>query len=391
MENQFDRKKLFIASCMALVVTSMTFAIRARLESVFLNDYQLTATDLGLAFAPAFFGFTIAMIVGGPLVDIFGMKRIVSFAFIGHLAGIVITLFAYDLTTLFIGTLAIGIGNGMVEASLNPLVASLYPTEKTKMLNRFHVWFPGGIVIGSIVAYLLMDVLGLSWQVMVSSLFVPLLIYGYLFLPQSFPKTERVEMGVTSAEMWKSILKPLFLFIAFCMILTASTELATNQRIDSLLKETGVSGILVLAFINGIMMIGRGFAGPVVKKLDTTGMLLFSAIFSFLGLYWLSWADGYMVFAAAGVFAVGICFFWPTMLGFVAENLPETGALGLSLMGGIGMFSVSIVLPIMGTFMDAAQQGGTTLRYMAILPFLLIFLFTGLFLYMKKKKKHAVA
>lgn len=390
MENQFNRKKLFVASCMALLVTSMTFAIRARLESVFLNNYELTATDLGIAFAPAFFGFTIAMIVGGPLVDIFGMKKIVSFAFISHLIGIAVTLFATDLVTLFIGTLAIGIGNGFVEASLNPLVASLYPNEKTKMLNRFHVWFPGGIVVGSIMAYLLMDELGLSWQLMVSVLFIPLIIYGYLFLPQKFPKTERVAMGVSSLDMWKSVLKPLFLFMAFCMILTASTELATNQRIDTLLVETGVSGILVLAFINGIMMIGRSFAGPIVKKIDTTGMLLFSAVFSFIGLYWLSYADGETVFAAAAVFAIGICFFWPTMLGFVAENLPETGALGLSIMGGLGMFSVSIVLPIMGTFMDADLAGGTTLRYMSILPLILIFLFTGLYLFMRKRTKEAV-
>jgi fucose permease len=148
--------------------------------------------------------------------------------------------------------------------------------------------------------------------------------------------------------------------------------LGTNQRIDSLLQETGVSAILVLAFINGIMALGRAFAGPVVHRLSTTGMLLFSAVFSFLGLIAMSYASGALVFVAAAVFAVGICYFWPTMLGFVSENIPESGALGLSVMGGLGMLSVSIVLPIMGGFLDGASTGAETLRYMAVLPAILV-------------------
>ncbi len=385
-ESTFDRNRIFLASCLALTVTSMTFAIRARLETVFQIDYGLTSQDIGLAFGPAFWGFTLAMVIGGPLVDLFGMKRIVSLAFIGHAIGIVLTIFAFDFWTLFWGTLFIGIGNGMVEAALNPLIATLYPDQKTKMLNRFHVWFPGGIVIGSLAAYFLIDILGLPWQTMLIVLFLPLIIYGILFFKTTLPKTERVVMGVSYSGMWKSLLKPLFLFMALCMLLTAATELGTNQRIESLLTDTGVSAILVLAFINGIMAIGRLFAGPVVHRLNTTGMLLFSAVFSFLGLIWLSSASGYTTFAAAGVFAIGICYFWPTMLSFVSENIPESGALGLSVMGGLGMFSVSLVLPIMGTFLDADMSGRETLRIMSYLPAVLILAFGLLFLFKKRSK-----
>jgi fucose permease len=108
-------------------------------------------------------------------------------------------------------------------------------------------------------------------------------------------------------------------------------------------------------------------------------MLLFSAVFSFLGLMALSYTSGSMVYVAAAIFGVGICFFWPTMLGFVSEKIPASGALGLSLMGGLGMFSVSIVLPIMGRFMDTTASGVETLRYMAVLPALLVVAFTYLF------------
>tara|TARA_Y200000002_G_scaffold206460_1_gene170291 strand:- start:1875 stop:3032 length:1158 start_codon:yes stop_codon:yes gene_type:complete len=368
--------KLFNASCFALVTTAMTFAVRAKIELVFNNDYGLTLEQIGIAFGPAFYGFTLAMIIGGFLVDLFGMKKIMNLAFIGHLVGIVLTLFARDFWMLFSGTLLIGIGNGMVEAACNPLIATLYPKEKTKMLNRFHVWFPGGIVIGSILGYFIVDIMGMSWMVLVGTLFIPLVIYIYLFKGQEFPATERVASGVTYNDMLKACFaNPLFWFIGFCMLLTASTELATTQRISSLLEETVSNPILVLAFINGIMMFGRLFAGDIVHRLSITKMLLFSAVFSFLGLLWLSSASGAVSFMAAAVFAIGVCYFWPTMLSFVAEKIPSSGALGLSLMGGLGMFSVAIVLWAMGLVMDMEASGSDTLYRLAILPAILIILF----------------
>ncbi|WP_136481629.1 MFS transporter [Cognatitamlana onchidii] len=380
-----NKNRLFLASCLALITTAMTFAIRARLETVFGPEgVGLTLEQIGYAFAPAFFGFTLAMIVGGPLVDWLGIKKITWMAFLTHTIGILLTLLADSMTSLFVATLFIGVGNGFVEAALNPMVASLYPSEKTKMLNRFHVWFPGGIVIGALLGWLIMDVFGLSWHFMVSTLFIPLIVYGLLFFGQKIPVTERVQLGISSKEMFSSVLKPLFVFMVFCMFLTAASELGTTQRIESLLKESVSAPLLVLAFINGIMALGRLFAGQVVHKLKPSGMLLYSAIFTFIGLWMLTITSGGMTFIAAAIFAVGVTFFWPTMLGFVAEYMPETGALGLSIMGGAGMFSVSIVLPVMGSLMD--NTGAIeALRTMSILPAILIVAFLGLNMFMKKR------
>ncbi len=389
MEN-INKNRLFIASCLALITTSMTFAIRARLETVFGPEgVGLTLEQIGYAFTPAFWGFTIAMIIGGPLVDSLGIKKITWIAFITHAIGIILTILADSMTSLFIATLFVGIGNGMVEAALNPMIASIYPKQKTKMLNRFHVWFPGGIVIGSIVGWLIMDVFGLSWQVMVGTLFIPLFLYAILFFGQKFPVTERVQLGVENSKMWASLAKPLFLFMVFCMFLTAASELGTTQRIESLLKSSVDVPLLVLAFINGIMAIGRALAGKVVHKLKPSGMLLFSAIFTFIGLWLLTFTSGGMTFAAAAVFAIGVTFFWPTMLSFVAEYLPETGALGLSIMGGAGMLSVSVVLPIMGSLMDN-ESASQALRTMSILPAILIVAFIGLNIYMKNKQSNNI-
>ena len=260
---------------------------------------------------------------------------------------------AKDATTLFIGTVCIGVGNGMVEAACNPLVVSLYPDNKTTMLNRFHVWFPGGIVIGGLISFLLLEKMHMDWRIMVAILFIPAVIYGLMFWKLEFPRTERVVKGISTKEMFMSCLNPLYIIMILCMFMTAATELGTGTWITALLSGAGVSGILILVFINGVMAIGRSFAGPIVHRLNPNGMLIFSSVFAAIGLFLLSRSSGYMAFGAAFVFAAGICFFWPTMVGFIAENYPKTGALGLAIIGGAGMLSVSFVLPVIGRWYDA--------------------------------------
>lgn len=403
MPENILRNKLFLASRIALIFTAMTFAFRASLEGVWGNEFHLTKEQIGWIFSPAFYGFTLAMIFGGPLCDVLGMKRLLGLAFIGHIAGAVIYLVAKDAMMLFIGTLCIGIGNGMVEAACNPLVVTLYPDNKTTMLNRFHVWFPGGIAVGGLISYLLMDQLKLGWHVLIFVLFIPAILYGVLFWRLEFPQTERVTRGISTKEMFLSCLNPLFLVMLVGMFLTAATELGTNQWLGALLQGAGVSGILVLVFINGVMALGRSFAGPIVHRLNPNGMLIFSAAFAAIGLLLLSRASGYSAFGAALVFAAGICFFWPTMLGFVSEYLPKTGALGLSLMGGAGMFSVSLILPLMGKWYDNfkasaiaagsdpsaadAVAGSNTFMKVAIMPVVLIVIFV--LIYISRRKFYA--
>jgi len=385
--------RLFLASCFALIATSMSFAIRGDIMPELGEVFSLDKEQLGYIAGTAFWGFTLAMIIGGPLCDFLGMKRLVWIALIGHVAGILITIFANGFWMLFGGTLAIGIANGMVEAACNPLIATLYSNDKTTKLNQFHVWFPGGIVIGGLACYFL-ALADFGWQIKMMTMLAPVVVYLFLFLGQAFPKTERVTAGVTDAQMFKSIIRPLFMFLVVCMLLTAATELGPNQWIPDLLTASaGVSGILVLVWINGIMMAGRQFAGPMVHRLSPPGVLLISAVLSMLGLLALSYSSGrFSTFAAATLFAIGVCYFWPTMLGYVAERCPRTGALGLAIMGGAGMLSVALVLPMIGWIYDAnieevgqAAGGALTLRIVAILPAILIVAFGGLWLADKKR------
>ena len=344
--------RLFAASCVALIVTAMSFALRGGAAGDWAAQFHLSNEQVGWINGTAFWGFTLAMMFGGPLCDTLGLGRIVGLAFVGHAVGILLTIFAWDFWSLFTGTLIFGIANGSVEAACNPLIATLFSNDKTTKLNHFHVWFPGGIVIGGLLAYALGNA-GLSWKVQFACMLIPLAIYGVMFLGQTFPRTERVQQGVSTGAMFAACLNPLFLLMVACMMMTASTELGPGQWIPSILTNAGVSGILVLVWINGLMACGRQFAGVFVHRLSPNGMLVVSAVLSVLGLYAMSHASGSLLFAAATVFAFGVCYFWPTMLGYVSENFTKTGALGLAIMGGAGMLGSSFAQPVIGHLVDA--------------------------------------
>ena len=346
-----NRKQLFIASCLSLLVTSLSFGIRAGILGRLGVQFQLNAEELGTIAATAFWGFPLAIIIGGMVVDVIGMKRLLEGAGIFHLAGILLTIFATGYWSLFISTLLIGLGNGTVEAACNPLVATIYSENKTTRLNYFHLWFPGGIVIGTLLVYFF-DRLGIGWQIQVGVMIIPTLIYLYLFSKLKFPVTERVSSGVSSSQMYKALLNPLFILMIILMFGTAITELFTGQWIDVLLKNVTDNAILLLTIETGVMVVGRAFAGPVVHRLSPSGVLLMSAIFSAIGLYVLGHTTGNMLFLGALLFGIGVCYFWPTMLGFVSENLPKTGAVGMNLMGGAGMFAVSVYMIFMGGYYD---------------------------------------
>jgi MFS family permease len=413
MEQSIDRSRLFWASCLALLVTSLSFGIRAGILGELGKIFNLDGAQLGVITATAFWGFPLAVIIGGMVVDVIGMKRLLLIAFVFHLLGIVLTIFATGYWSLFLSTLLIGIANGTVEAACNPLVATIYSENKTTKLNHFHLWFPGGIVIGTLIVFFF-NKIGLGWQIQVATMIIPTLLYGFFFSRLKFPVTERVASGVSTGDMYKAVFTPLFLFMIICMFGTAITELFTGQWIDVLLKSVTDNAILILTLTTGVMVVGRGLAEPVVHRFSPQGVLLISAVLSVAGLYLLGHSTGNMIFVGALVFGMGVCYFWPTMIGFVAENLPKTGAVGLNFMGGAGMFAVSVYLIFMGGYyqelvesklpsgisetektalIEEAKRaaGPEIINVTLIIPIMLVVAFTGLVIYMKNRKKTAAA
>jgi len=361
--------RLFTGSCMALVSTSVAFGVITSLMGDLKSEFALTNTEAGYIGGATIWGFTISIFVFGPLCDAIGMRRLLRFSFLCHVVGPLLMILASDFWMLFLGGVILSLANGTVEAVCNPLVATIYPDQKTTKLNQFHVWFPGGIVIGGLLAFAI-DLAGTelwqgmplaAWQAKIALILVPTFFYGILFTGQKLPATERVQSGISFGGMVKATLgRPLFLVLFFCMGLTASIELGPNRWMADVMGGVMASfggehaGILVLVYGSGLMAVLRFFAGPVVHRLSPTGLLLFSAVLSGAGLFVLTYATGaFLIFVATTVFYIGVCYFWPTMLGVASERVPKGGALALGLLGGWGMAVVGLItVPLMGMITD---------------------------------------
>ncbi len=363
-----NQRRLFLASCLALIATAMAFSIRADIIPALKTDFSLTDTEMGQAAGPGLWGFAFTVILGSLLVDKFGMKKLMTVAFAGHLAGVLLTIMARDFWTLFAATLLIGLANGMVEAVINPLVATLYRDQKTKYLNILHAWWPGGMIIGGLMGFGLTKIMGLGassvtlemlslgWKIKMCFILIPTILYGILLLGQEFPRTERVVSGISYGGMLREVLRPLFIVLMFIMMLTAATELGPDQWVGNLLQNlVGIQGVLLLVYTSGIMFVLRQFCtGPLVKALTPIGVLTISSILSAIGLLWLSSVrTAVMAFVAATIFGLGKSYFWPTMLGVTSERFPKGGALALGLLGAIGTFTAGfLVTPAMGVIQD---------------------------------------
>lgn len=398
---EVNKSRLFYGSCFALITTAFSFSIRAGILNQLGTEYGFTAAQLGVINQMCFLGFPISMIIGGLIYHKVGGKSIMQFAFLAHALGILLTIFSGgSYAVLLISTLLIGLGNGCTEAACNPMIADSYEGNKmNEMLNKFHMWFPGGIVIGALISNFMTGA-NLPWQAQIWVIMIPTLIYAYLFWGQKFPEP-RIKEAASLSENFKAMMSPLFIFMFICMALTAISEFGPQQWIDLILKQSGANPMLLLALTTGTMAIARFFAGPVISKLDQTGILWGGAILAAVGLYMYSSMTGGVLYVAAIIYAIGIAYFWPNMVGFVADRIPASGALGMSIIGGVGMFSSSIFQPVIGGWIDsnktaAAAQGlegaalelaagQSTLQTMILFPGILIIAFGILYFWQKGK------
>ncbi|MEA1786996.1 MFS transporter [Arenibacter sp. GZD96] len=395
-------KRLFYGSCFAIITTAFSFSIRAGILPELGEEFGLSGEQLGFINSMWFWGFPLAMVVGGLVYHTVGPKKIMQFAFLAHTLGIILTIYSGGYIGLIISTFLIGLGNGCTEAACNPMIADSYTGKRMNtLLNRFHMWFPGGIVLGALISYFMTNA-NMGWQAQIWFIIIPTVIYAYLFWGQKFPKP-RIQEAATLSGNFKAMATPVFIFIAVCMAMTAISEFVPNQWVQLILSKSGAAPMVILALISGIMAVGRYFGGDFVHKFDQTGVLLGSAVLTAIGIFLLSTLTGGMTYVAAVIFALGITYFWPNMIGFVAEKIPKSGALGMSVIGAIGMFMTGNMQPIFGGWIDSAREKATamglsgdamelatgqeTLKTMTIFPIILIVLFTILYFWMKKSKQ----
>jgi MFS family permease len=412
-----------LVSVLALFTAGFAASLRAGvandIQRLFLDpiDRARSGEMIGAILGVPFLGFAITIAIGSPLLDAIGMALLLPLSGVCFIAGTLLLTFAGSLGSgagiygvLYAGAIVTGIGWGLVETVINPLCASLYPTEKAARLNTLHAWWPGGLIAGGLAGYGLSQV-GASWQVKLWLILVPAAAVVAMCIGVRFPPTERAASGVSFGRMFRELLNPMFLVLFCSMFLTAASELAPGQWVDLALTRTvHIRGILLLVYVSGIMFAARHFAGPMVQKLSAIGLLWCSCLLASLGLVALSFANSpFTGILAATLWGVGVCYMWPTMLATASERFPQGGALLMGLMGTAGTLSINLVLPQMGRIFDAKKieaAGGAqafnalsgeqldrvlgiasqaSFRAVAVLPAILLIVFGAVWLYDRSK------
>jgi MFS family permease len=427
---------MFWGCFIALITTAFAFITRAFMvntESMWPTDFGLDKVQGQVLFGHGIWPFAISIILFSLVIDKIGYRFAMFFSFACYAIYALLALWAYSIVKeaglegealaaarksglflLTIGSIVLGLGNGTVEAFINPVVATMFSKEKTKWLNILHAGWPGGLVLGGLIT------LGLGpaandWRNLIYIIAIPAVVYLVMLVGAKFPVNERVSSGATYKDMLaefgflgaalaaflvikqlagvyndavdpslqvpdfvvyvlvavaaiaygvycQSLGRPMMFLLCVIMMPLATTELGTDAAITGIMErpmeDAGYSGLWVLIYTSGIMMVLRFFAGPVVKALTPLGLLATCAALAIVGLYWLSFAQSMLtIFVAATVYGIAKTYFWPTMLGVVAEQYPKGGALTLNAIAGIGMLTVGVLGgPLIGKMQEDSAK-----------------------------------
>jgi len=396
-----NSNRLLWAGFMAILAAGVGFAIRGGIFDNWAKEFGFTGAQLGAIGGAGFSGFCFGIIIGGVIVDKIGYGKLVAVALICHILSAFVTFGAstpenaYNL--LFWGMFIFAFANGTLEAVANPLIATLFPKNRTHYLNILHASWPAGMIIGVVAGWFLDDKMELNWKIQLALYLVPTVIYGVMFMGQKFPKSEAAEKGASFSQMFKAVgllgaavacfllskffadifkgtgngdligwliggglllgvgfitkfsFGSIFLFVLFVThALVGAVELGTDGWIQNITGNlfTSEQGKMLFLWTSAIMFSLRFCAHFIEKtfKLSPIGLLLVCAVLGYIGLNLASGMQSFtMALVALGIYAVGKTFFWPTMLAVVGDRFPQTGAVAMSIMGGIGMLSAGLI------------------------------------------------
>jgi MFS family permease len=350
---------IFLASFLTLIAAGIGFAVRGAILGDWGAQFGFTKSELGSITGGGLAGFGITIIICSLFADRVGYRALLMGAFVLHVLSAILTLAATpvfnasgkDATywTLYVGMFMFALGNGLCEAAINPLVATLYPKQKTHYLNILHAGWPAGLVIGALVAFLFAGetafVTRLRWEILIATFLIPAVWYGLIVLKERFPRSETHAAGVTIGEQISAALAPMFIFLILIHAMVGYVELGTDSWITNILNNVVGSFSLLLFIYVSLLMTGlRFFAGPIVHRINPLGLLFISAVLGAVGLFMLgTFKTAALLVVASTIFALGKTFYWPTMLGVAGERFPRTGALGMGLLGGFGMLSAGFL------------------------------------------------
>lgn len=407
-----NAKWLLFAGFMAILAAGVGFAIRTGIIDNWQREYGFSATEVGQISGMGLSGFCFGIIIGGVIADKIGYGKLVIAAFLFHMLSAIITFgAAFDpdaahqtqaYYALYWGSFLFALANGTLEAVANPLIATLFPHNRTHYLNLLHASWPAGLILGSLLGWLLDDELEWHWKYQLALYLIPVVVYGLMFLGQSMPKSEASKTGLSTGEMFADVgllggiivsvllamffsqslglenaaysigigillamlllthshgargdtiipLGALLLFVLFVTHgLVGAVELGTDNWLPNTTGNilTSQQGKILFVWTSFCMFALRFCADFIEKKigLSPIGILLTCSVLAVIGLLLVSQADTFWAaILALTVYGVGKTFFWPTMLAVGSDRFPKTGAIAISIMGGVGMMSAGLI------------------------------------------------
>ena len=361
-----NANRLLYAGFMAILAAGVGYSVRAGILGQWAEEFGFTMTELGRITGGGLTGFGIVIIITSLFADKIGYGKVMTLAFVLHFISAVITLAApaafeaggkpAAFQCLFWGMFIFAIGNGLCEAVVNPLTATLFPRNKTHYLNILHAGWPAGLVAGGLASYFMAaNVSGsgeivapaVDWKIQMSLFLIPVVIYGALMFRQPFPKSEAASAGVSMGEMLSTVFAPLMLFLLVIHAMVGYVELGTDSwiaKITGSIMGSTAKGLALFVYTSTLMFLLRFVAGPIVHRISPLGLLFVSSILGATGLTLLGNANAItMCVIAATVYACGKTFLWPTMLAVASERFPRGGAVSIGMLGGVGMLSAGLL------------------------------------------------
>jgi len=358
--------RLLWAGFVAIMASGVGFSVRGGILGQWANQFGFTMTELGTITGGGLTGFGIIIILSSLVADKLGYGKLLVMAFLLHLASAGLTLAApmafasggkpLALQALTWAMFLFAVGNGLCEAVVNPLTATLFPKNKTHYLNILHAGWPAGLVLGGLASFFMAGTtnsLGefttppVDWRIQMSLFLVPVVLYGGMLLGQKFPKSEAESAGVSLGQMIGQIFAPLMIVLLVIHAMVGYVELGTDSwisKITGAIMGSPASGLALFVYTSSLMFLLRFVAGPIVHRISPLGLLFLSGVLGACGLTLLGNATSVaMCIAAATVYALGKTFLWPTMLAVVSEQFPKGGAVAIGMLGGVGMLSAGLL------------------------------------------------
>ncbi len=358
--------RLLWAGFMAILAAGVGFSVRGGILGQWAEQFGFTMTELGAITGGGLTGFGIVIIATSLIADKIGYGKLMALAFFLHFVSAVITLLApaafnsggkeTAFWCLSAGMFLFSVGNGLAEAVVNPLTASLFPKNKTHYLNILHAGWPAGLVLGGLASAFMADKVNeagdvvakaVDWKIQMSLFLIPVVLYGVMLMGQKFPKSEAAAAGATMGEMVSTLFAPLMIVLLLIHAMVGYVELGTDSWISKItgsIMASPAKGLALFVYTSLLMFALRFVAGPIVHKISPLGLLFASGVLGATGLTLLGNAqDATMCIVAASVYALGKTFLWPTMLAVVSEQFPRGGAVAIGMLGGVGMLSAGLL------------------------------------------------